>query len=54
MKKLFTILTGGRPMVYIRDIDVSPLQKERVMMFKDKLGRYWIANKWSLIRIKIK
>lgn len=51
--KLFSWITGGRPMKIIRQLFVDVVEHKDVYLMEDALGRKWMAHgTWSLFRIK--
>jgi hypothetical protein len=44
---------GGRPMVKIGSLFFDHIEGKEVNLYKDSLGRLWMANhKWSWFRVK--
>lgn len=54
MKKLFWWVTRGRPMtLIIEKYFIDEVVNEPVNLYRDKFGRYWMANnRWGWFRVK--
>lgn len=51
-KFLFYKITGGRPMIYQRDLFWDFIGQEEVKLYSDVFDREWMATtKWSIFRV---
>lgn len=48
-------MTGGRPMEIVRLAGRHFFTKNKVFLYRDRLGRHWFADgPWSLSRVRAK